>query len=603
MINSEQPDFENTPVVPGRPKFLYRPANDSLTPIVSVITPFYNTDHVFLETVQSLLGQSFQDFEWVIVDDGSNDKSALARLHATRDSDTRIKVIVQENAGPAAARNSAFRHCSGRYICLLDSDDMLEPTFIEKCVWFLESNPNFGFCNTWSVSFGVEKFLWRVGFEQGRVYLHANKSPIFSVLRREAFEAEGGYDESIRFGHEDWDFWLARANAGYWGHTLSEYLAWYRKRSSSRYYQVLHADSVHLEFKASIARKYASLQTSFPEPVIKQPETYESVSCQVPFENRLALPEPVRGVLFLVPWMVAGGADKVNLDWVAALSGSGYQVTICATLAANHSWHCEFAKLTPDIFILPNFLRCADYPRFLRYLIRSRQIGTVVISGSTFGYLLLPFLRAYFPQTTFVDLCHGEEPFGAKGGHPGFGMVYQEMLDLNIVTTSNLRDWLVSRGVSPQRIAVCHSGMDVSTFDPRDLTKKQTSDLRGLFDSTGVVDALDRAHRLAVAAPRPAVSRGLALELAKLAVEVMRLSGGAEFIQGSWIKQDDEVREQHWQALKQELEQMRIGHVWMTEQRDAWERKANEFHSEINRLNAIPRCLRWVSRIKKYLVL
>jgi hypothetical protein len=117
------------------------------------------------------------------------------------------------------------------------------------------------------------------------------------------------------------------------------------------------------------------------------------------------------------------------------------------------------------------------------------------------------------------------------------------------------------------------------------------------------VDALDRAHRLAVAAPRPAVSRGLALELAKLAVEVMRLSGGAEFIQGSWIKQDDEVREQHWQALKQELEQMRIGHVWMTEQRDAWERKANEFHSEINRLNAIPRCLRWVSRIKKYLVL
>ena len=603
MINPEQPDFANTPVAPRRPGFLFRPADASSTPMVSVITPYYNTDHVFLETVQSLLGQSFQDFEWVIVDDGSNDKSALARLHATRDSDARIKVIVQENAGPAAARNTAFRHCSGRYICLLDSDDMLEPTFIEKCVWFLESNPNFGFCNTWSVSFGVEEFLWRVGFEQGRVYLQANKSPVFSVLRREAFEVEGGYDESIRFGHEDWDFWLARAQAGYWGHTLSEYLAWYRKRSSSRYYQVLHADSVNQKFKASIAQKYASLQAGFPSPVIKQPEPYESVSCQKPFENRLAFPEHVRGVLFLVPWMVTGGADKVNLDWVAALSRSGYHVTICATLAANHNWHCEFAKLTPDIFILPNFLRCADYPRFLCYLIRSRQIGTVVISGSTFGYLLLPFLRAYFPQATFVDLCHVEEPHGVNGGHPRFAVGYQEMIDLNIVTTSNLRDWMVSRGASPGRIAVCHSGMDVSKLDAGDLAKKQACDGRGLSDSTSFVDALDRAHRLAVTEPRPAVPRGLALELAKLAVEVMRLSGGAEFIQGSWIKQDEEAREQHWQALKQELEHMRIGHAWMTEQRDAWERKANALQSKINRLNAVHRCLRWVARIKSYLVL
>jgi glycosyltransferase involved in cell wall biosynthesis len=442
---------------------------------------------VFLETAQSLLGQSFQDFEWVIVDDGSNDKSALARLHATRDSDARIKVIVQENAGPAAARNKAFRHCSGRYLCLLDSDDMLEPTFIEKCVWFLESNPNFGFCNTWSVNFGDHEFLWRDGFELSSAYVRVNSVPPISVVRREAFEVGGGFDESIRFGHEDWDFWLARAKAGYWGHTLPEFQEWYRKRHCGRFFQVMNSDSVHRDFEASIRLKYAGLQSSFPAPVIKQAEPYENVSVEIPFENRLALPKNFRGILFIVPWMVTGGADKVNLDWVAALSRSGYQVTICATLAANHNWHCEFARLTPDIFILPNFLRCADYPRFLRYLIRSRNIETVLVTGSTLGYLLLPFLRAYFPETAFVDLCHVEEPHWLNGGHPRFGVGYQEMLDLNIVTTSNLRDWMVGRGASPQRIAVCHSGIDVSALDAGDLAKKHAREVLGLSADVPVI--------------------------------------------------------------------------------------------------------------------
>lgn len=488
MINPEQPDYANTPVAPGRPRFLYRPADASPTPTVSVITPYYNTDRVFLETAHSLIGQSFQDFEWVIVDDGSTDKSSLARLHAIRDSDARIKVIVQENGGPAAARNTAFRNSSGRYICLLDSDDLLEPTFIEKCVWFLESNPNFGFCNTWSVTFGgEEEFLWRVGFERAKEHLKVNSGPLFSVLRREAFEAGGGYDESIRFGHEDWDFWLARAKAGYWGHTLPEFQEWYRKRSIGRLYQVMNSVKVHRDFEALIARKYACLQSSFPAPSIKPAEPYENVPCEIPFENLLVLPENVRRILFLVPWMVTGGADKVNLDWIGALSRNGYQVTICATLEANHNWLSEFARLTPDIFILPNFLRCADYPRFLRYLIHSRKIETVLITGSSFGYLLLPFLRAYFPETTFVDLCHAEELHWMNGGHPRFGVGYQEMLDLNMVTTSNLRDWMVGRGAKAERIEICHSGIDVSRLQDSVLPKEQVRSLLGLSADIPVI--------------------------------------------------------------------------------------------------------------------
>lgn len=465
MIDIENPDFANLPCSESRPQFPYRPAEARPEVVVSVITPYYNTDEVFLETARSLFNQSFQEWEWVIVNDGSTDTSSLERLAAVEKSDPRVKVIDQPNSGPSAARNAAFRNSSGRFICLLDSDDLLEPAFIEKCVWFLESQPAFGFCNSWSVNFGSEEFLWTTGFERGKDHLKANSGPPLSVIRRAAFEAAGGFDPSIRFGHEDWDFWLALAKAGYWGYTLPEYLEWYRKRKDSRFHQVMSAASTHDDFEAFIAKKYAGLDATFPCPQLRQPQPYETVKTGLPFGNRLAKSDNDRRILFIVPWMVTGGADKVNLDWIEGLIKSGYQVSICATLNARHSWLHNFARLTPDVFILPNFLCLADFPRFLVYLIRSRQIDTVLVTGSTIGYHLLPYLRTNCPGVTFVDLCHVEEPHWLNGGHPRFGVGYQDMLDLNIVTTGHLRDTMISRGGDPARIEVCHSGVDLKLLE------------------------------------------------------------------------------------------------------------------------------------------
>jgi glycosyltransferase involved in cell wall biosynthesis len=486
MINSKQPDFSNTPAASTRPAFPYRLATPNDAPIVSVITPYYNTDEVFLETVASILAQSCQNFEWIIVDDGSTDEAALARLHAVAADDARIKVVVQKNAGPAAARNNAVKHSVGRYLCLLDSDDMLEPTFIEKCLWFLESNPQFGFCNSWSVHFEDESFLWRVGFETGKLHLDTNSGPPMSIVRREAFDACGGFDESIRFGHEDWDFWLALAKAGYWGHTLPEYLAWYRRRKGGRFAQVMGTGSVNQDFEALMAERYASLRSNFPNPPAQYPVPYETAPPQLPFANKLGNVDHARRILFIIPWMVTGGADKVNLDWISALTQNGYQVSICTTLESENNWLQEFAKLTPDIFMLPSFLRTADYPRFLRYLIDSRQIDTVLISASTFGYLTLPYLRAHFPNVAFVDLCHVEEEW-MNGGHPRFAVGYQEMLDLNLVTTSHLRDWMIERGAQSERIEVCHSGIDLTQLDAGVAAKSSARQELALDDSIPVI--------------------------------------------------------------------------------------------------------------------
>ena len=487
MIDVENPDFKNVPSSDARPRFPYRPADASSQPVVSIITPYYDTDEVFLDTARSLFNQSFQEWEWVIVNDGSTEPSSLARLAAVGTGDSRVKVVNQPNRGPSAARNAAFRESTGRYICLLDSDDLLEPTYIEECVWFLESQPEFGFCNSWSVNFGSEEFLWNTGFERGKDHLKANSGPPLSVIRRAAFEASGGFDESIRFGHEDWDFWLALAKAGYWGYTLPEYLEWYRKRKGSRFHQVMGTASMHGEFEAFIAKKYNGLGAKFPSPRLKESEPYEVINTDLPFRNRIAKADGERRILFIVPWMVTGGADKVNLDWAQGLIEQGWRVSICATLQARHTWHHEFARLTPDIFILRDFLRIADFPRFLVYLIRSRQIDTVLVTGSTIGYQLLPFLRSSCPGVAFVDLCHVEEPHWLSGGHPRFGVGYQDTLDLNVVTTGHLRDTMTGRGADPARIEVCHFGIDLPLMDKVAERSQRAETAPGLDDDVPVI--------------------------------------------------------------------------------------------------------------------
>lgn len=459
MINYLSPDFTDLPGRRTLRRSYKRGAMACEHIDVSIVTPYYNTKELFVETFVSVQAQSLQNWEWMIVDDGSTDQESVNRLADIAAKDERIKIFRQENAGTAAARNTGFRHSKGRYICLLDHDDMLEPTYLEKCVWFLDSNHEFAFCNSYSVIFGEQEFLWTTGFERGKGFLQANSGPPISVVRRTAYAECGGFDESIRVLYEDWDFWLAMAKAGHWGYTISEYLQWYRKLGTGRYEQIMQSGYVNDEFARVMQNKYAGIDKLFPEPSRRHPQPYETIEEHSLACNPLAANPLGRRIMLIVPWMVMGGADRVNLDLIEGLTSKGHEITICATLLADHRWAHQFSRFTPDIFVLPNILHASDYPRFLTYLIQSRQIDTVVITGSTIGYQLLPYLRAASPGVAFVDMCHVEEPHWLNGGHPRFGVGYQDVLDLNIVTSKHLAEWMQGRGADGTRIRVMYTGV------------------------------------------------------------------------------------------------------------------------------------------------
>lgn len=111
-------------------------SNKFISGLVSIIMPCYNGAEYIEETINSVLKQTYQNWELLIIDDGSNDESV--NIVKKYQQDQRVKLIQQINAGSAAARNNGIRHSKGQYVVLLDSDDIWLPKFLEKQINFMK---------------------------------------------------------------------------------------------------------------------------------------------------------------------------------------------------------------------------------------------------------------------------------------------------------------------------------------------------------------------------------------------------------------------------------------------------------------------------------
>lgn len=106
-------------------------------PYVSVIMPVYNSEEFLERSLNSVLNQRFKDFELIIVDDGSKDSSALL-CRRYEEKDGRVKVILKDNGGASSARNMGLLSATGRYVCFMDSDDLVKDTYLSNLVSIID---------------------------------------------------------------------------------------------------------------------------------------------------------------------------------------------------------------------------------------------------------------------------------------------------------------------------------------------------------------------------------------------------------------------------------------------------------------------------------
>ena len=236
---------------------------------VSVIIPCYNLGHYLDEAVASVLAQTFQDFEIVVVDDGSTDAATQERLADYRRPKTRLFRV--PHGGLAAARNVAIANTSGEYLCALDADDWLDPSFLEKLVPLLDADPSRAFASCWLRTFGDEDWTWQPERCDLPTLLWENTVLTAALVRREAVVAVGGYNTTMPAqGDEDWDLWLSLVERGYRGTILPEPLFNYRRRPGSMSADSWYGPS-HLPLASyRVARHEASYRTHLVDVLLHQ---------------------------------------------------------------------------------------------------------------------------------------------------------------------------------------------------------------------------------------------------------------------------------------------------------------------------------------------
>jgi glycosyltransferase involved in cell wall biosynthesis len=187
----------------------------SSTPLVSVVIPAYNAERYLGEAIESVLAQTYAPVETIVVDDGSSDgTAAVARSYPG------VELIVQENAGPAAARNRGFAASRGEIVAFHDADDLMTPDKLTVQVGELLADPGIGCVlaeQELLVEAGGELPFWAEGTKvptvmPARPEELADEPDVHTmtmVVRREVFERVGGFDEEMRTA-EDVD-WLLRA--------------------------------------------------------------------------------------------------------------------------------------------------------------------------------------------------------------------------------------------------------------------------------------------------------------------------------------------------------------------------------------------------------
>lgn len=210
-------------------------------PKISVLTAAYNAEKTIVETYESIQNQTFSDFEWIVINDGSEDQT-LELLKGIQDK--RLKIFSYKNSGVCDARNRAISHATGEFIAFIDADDLWTPNKLASQLAALQKSPKAGIAYSWThFKYENEEYSHSdtTSCFEGNVYanllignfLHTTSNPL---IRREAIDSIGYFDPALK-ASEEWDLYL-RLAAKWEFAFVPEIQVIYRQSSNSLSYNV-----------------------------------------------------------------------------------------------------------------------------------------------------------------------------------------------------------------------------------------------------------------------------------------------------------------------------------------------------------------------------
>lgn len=200
---------------------------------VSIIVPCYNQALFLDDALRSVADQTHQNWECLIVDDGSPDDSEeIAKRWCSLDK--RFSYIKKPNGGVSSARNTGIEAAKGDFVLPLDGDDKISANYVEGCLEVFERNPDTKVVYGKAQLFGAQRGEWPLPDFTYEKLLTRNLIFCTAMFRKRDWAAAGGYDEQMTHGLEDWDFWLRVIREGDKVIRENAIVFYYRIKQSSR---------------------------------------------------------------------------------------------------------------------------------------------------------------------------------------------------------------------------------------------------------------------------------------------------------------------------------------------------------------------------------
>ena len=465
-MNEEEKNFDYT-MVPGKELNKVQSINDG-KPLISIITGYYNSKQYIKQTAYSIINQTFPYWEWIIVNDGSTEEGTSKILDEISKLDSRIKIFNEENHGRIVTRDIAISKAQCDLIFVIDSDDVIDRTMLECCYWSMKTNPKASWVYSDMANFEGMEFLWKPAFDCSKEKKE-NLLSVCALIKKKDLLDVGGYgvvDDNV---HEDWHLWLRMLEKGYFPIRMSYYGFWYRKKKEGGILNSINKDKKKDKYAREQIQKQAA-KVKKDVQCLQFPTTTKGNFDSYPYIfdwdrkpiNKKG--EKIR-LLFLYPWFRVGGADKFNYDLISRIDKNKFDITILTTEPCEYVWRQKFEQYA-EVFDLTTFLNRQDWPAFIHYIMKSRNIDLVMISNSYFGFYVVPWLKAEFPDVIFTDYTHNENWGWRNGEYPRDSVAIDGFLDKSYTCTKRLKNTMMNEMErSIDNVETVYIGVDEKEFD------------------------------------------------------------------------------------------------------------------------------------------
>ncbi|WP_372474250.1 glycosyltransferase family 2 protein [Capnocytophaga sp. ARDL2] len=221
--------------------------------MISIIVPCFNQAQYLDECLQSVLEQTYQNWECIIVNDGSPDNTEeVAKKWC--EEDARFQYVLKENGGLSSARNTGIQEAKGEWILPLDCDDKISNRYLELAAKEFDKGYTVIYCQ--AAFFGAKNEKWHLPEYSFKGQLYNNHIFCSAFFKKQDWEKVGGYDTAMKHGYEDWEFWLHILTKDSKVYRIPQVCFYYRQKEQSMITDLMAQQEVVQSTRAYIFEKH-----------------------------------------------------------------------------------------------------------------------------------------------------------------------------------------------------------------------------------------------------------------------------------------------------------------------------------------------------------